>query len=122
MDQQTGNRRLAGNAVIVTGAGAGIGAASAHAFARDNADVVLVGRREDVLDQTAQGIHADGGTTLFLTGDVSCTEDVEHIVATTMERFGRLDFVFNNAGIQGDGGRITDMTEEAFDEIVAINL
>jgi NAD(P)-dependent dehydrogenase (short-subunit alcohol dehydrogenase family) len=53
---------------------------------------------------------------------VSRTEDVEHIVATTMERSGRLDFVFNNAGIHGDGGRITDMTEEAFDEIVAINL
>ena len=65
---------------------------------------------------------ADIGTTLVLAGDVSQSGDVERIIASTIERFGRLDFVFNNASIQGDGGLIVDMADEAFDEIVAINL
>lgn len=114
--------RLAGKTVIITGAGTGIGAASARAFSREEANAVLVGQRQDVLDRTAREIGADTGTTLVLAGDVSQSGDVERIIASTIERFGRLDFVFNNARIQGDGGLNVDMTDEAFDEIVAINL
>lgn len=114
--------RLADKAVIVTGAGTGIGAASAQAFAREGAAVVLVGRRRDVLEQTADQIHAGGGTTLVVAADVSSAADAARIVAETVQRFGRLDYLFNNAGIQGDGGPIVDMTEDAFDEIIATNL
>lgn len=122
MNQLTHSDRLAGKTVIITGAGTGIGAVSARAFAREKANVVLVGRRQDVLDRTAREIGTDNGTTLVLAGDVSQSGDVERIIASTIERFGRLDFVFNNAGIQGDGGPIVEMADEAFDEIVAINL
>lgn len=122
MNEPTNTGRLGGKTVIVTGAGTGIGAASAAAFARENANVVLVGRRLDVLEQTAEGIRAGAGTALVIAGDVSRAEDVKRIIASTLERFGRLDFVFNNAGIQGDGATIVDMADEAFDEIMAINL
>lgn len=114
--------RLAGKTVIVTGSGTGIGAASAQVFARESAAVVLVGRRREVLEQTAENIQAEGGKTLVVAGDVSRAGDAERIVAETMQQLGRVDCLFNNAGIQGDGGPIIDMTEEAFDEIIAINL
>ncbi len=122
MNEQTSFGRLAGKAVIITGAGTGIGAASARAFARETANVILVGRRREVLEKTAQDIGADDGSTLVQAGDISQSGDVENIVASAMERFGRLDFVFNNAGIQGSGGPIVEMADEAFDEIIAINL
>jgi NAD(P)-dependent dehydrogenase (short-subunit alcohol dehydrogenase family) len=122
MSELTTIGRLAGKTVIVTGAGTGIGAASARAFARENANVVLVGRRQGVLEQTAQSLLDNAGATLVMAGDVSRTKDVEHIISSTVERFGRLDFVFNNAGIQGEGAPIVDMADEAFDEIMAINL
>ncbi len=114
--------RLEGRTTIITGAGTGIGAAVAQAFAREGSAVVLVGRREDVLEHAAEAIRADGGTVLVVQGDVSQADDAERIVAATIERFGRLDCLVNNAGIQGDGGPIVDMADAAFDEIIAINL
>lgn len=116
------SRRLDEKTVIITGAGTGIGAASAHAFAREGANVVLVGRRQDVLEETAASIRAEGGSTLVAAGDVSRGTDAERVVADTVQRFGQLDHLFNNAGIQGNGGPIIEMSEEAFDEIIAINL
>lgn len=56
------------------------------------------------------------------TGDVSEATEVDAVIAQTLERFGRLDYVFNNAGIQGSGGPIVDMAEASFDELIAINL
>ncbi|MDK1374295.1 MULTISPECIES: glucose 1-dehydrogenase [unclassified Sinorhizobium] len=122
MNEPKDNVRLAGKTVIITGAGTGIGAAAAHAFAREGASVVLVGRRHDVLEQTAVSIQAKGGTSLAIAGDVSRADDARRIVLETVQHFGRLDHLFNNAGIQGNGDPIVDMTEEAFDEIIAINL
>lgn len=114
--------RFGGKVVIITGAGTGIGAATARAFARDGASVVLVGRREPPLAATMHAICGDGGDAVVATGDVSRAEDVEGVIATTLNRFGRLDHVFNNAGIQGAGAPIVDMSEASFDELVAINL
>lgn len=116
------NDALKSKVTIITGAGSGIGRAAALAFARAGATVVLVGRRRDALEETAAQIHANGGKTLVAPGDVSRAVDVERIVADTVSQFGRLDCVFNNAGIQGDGGPIVEMSEKAFDEIIAINL
>jgi len=116
------SQRLAGQVVIVTGAGSGIGEAAAKAFARDGARLVLVGRREAPLAETAAAIAAAGGEALVVAADVSKAEDVDAVVARTVERFGRLDHVFNNAGIMGAGKPIVDMEEAAFDEIIAINL
>jgi NAD(P)-dependent dehydrogenase (short-subunit alcohol dehydrogenase family) len=122
MNEPKSSQRLDGKIVIVTGAGTGIGAASARAFAREGARVALVGRRQDVLERTAAELRGGGGTTLVLAGDVSKGTDVTRIIDETVRHFGRLDYLFNNAGIQGDGGPIVDMTEEMFDEIIAINL
>ncbi|WP_419826464.1 SDR family NAD(P)-dependent oxidoreductase [Sphingomonas sp.] len=115
-------RRLEGQVAIVTGAGTGIGEASARAFAREGARVALIGRREEPLHANAAAIRTEGGEALVVAGDVSRSDDAERIVATTVERFGRLDCLFNNAGIQGKGGPIVDMDEAAFDELIAINL
>jgi NAD(P)-dependent dehydrogenase (short-subunit alcohol dehydrogenase family) len=117
-----GFERLAGKVTIITGAGSGIGEAAARAFAREGASVVLVGRREAPLAATADMIREAGGEALVLTGDVSVADQVNAVVARTIDRFGRLDHVFNNAGIQGSGGPIIDMEEASFDELIAINL
>lgn len=114
--------RLQDRVVIVTGGGTGIGEAAARSFARDGARVVLVGRRERPLQDNADTIRADGGEVLVVTGDVSQASDADRILATTIDRFGSLHALFNNAGIQGSGGPIIDMDEAAFDELLAINL
>ncbi len=114
--------RLVGKVTIVTGAGSGIGKAAARAFAREGANVVLVGRREAPINATADEIQDLGGEVAVAAGDVSKADDVDKVIARTIDRFGRIDHVFNNAGIQGAGGPIIDMEEAAFDELVAINL
>lgn len=116
------SRRLDGKVAIVTGAGTGIGEASARTFAREGAKVVLVGRREAPLQANADAIHAAGGEALVIAADVSQAADVDGIIQGAVDRFGRLDFLFNNAGVMGQGGPIIDMEEASFDEIIAINL
>ncbi len=115
-------KRLAGRVTIITGAGTGIGEAAAHAFAREGSAVVLVGRREAPLRIVAEAINALGVEAHVATGDVSDAAEVDAVIAQTLDRFGRLDHVFNNAGIQGSGGPIVDMAETSFDELIAINL
>lgn len=118
----SGQSRLEGKVAIVTGAGSGIGEAAARAFAREGAKVVLVGRRAAPLRANADAIAAAGGDVLVAAADVSRADEVEAVVRTTTDRFGRLDCVFNNAGIQGRGGPIVDMEEASFDELIAVNL
>jgi NAD(P)-dependent dehydrogenase (short-subunit alcohol dehydrogenase family) len=114
--------RLSGRVAIITGAGTGIGEAAALAFAREGARIALVGRREAPLAATAAAAREAGGDAIVVVGDVSDSASVDHIVTRTADHFGRLDYVFNNAGIQGEGGPIRDMTEASFDELIAINL
>nr|WP_163500880.1 SDR family oxidoreductase [Halomonas socia] len=118
----SGNPRLAGKVVIVTGAGSGIGEAAARTFAREGARVVLVGRRETPLRANAEAISQAGGEAIMVAADVSSSGDVERVVADTLDRFGQIDCVFNNAGIQGNGGPVVEMEEASFDELIAINL
>lgn len=116
------NPRLEGKVAIVTGAGSGIGEAAARTFAREGARVVLVGRREDPLRANAEAISQAGGEATVVAADVSLSADVDRVVAETLDRFGRIDCVFNNAGIQGNGGPIVEMEEASFDALIAINL
>lgn len=116
------SERLLDKVTIVTGAGTGIGEAAALAFARAGAKVVLVGRREAPLGLTAERIVRAGGEALVVPADMSHPEEVDMVIARAMENFGRVDNLFNNAGIQGTGGNIVDMAVESFDELIAINL
>jgi NAD(P)-dependent dehydrogenase (short-subunit alcohol dehydrogenase family) len=117
-----GLKRLAGKVSIITGAGTGIGEASAKAFAREGARVVLVGRREPPLRRTAEAIEAAGGEAIVVAADVSDSRQVDAVVDRAVSGFGGLDHVFNNAGVMGSFGPITDMSEASFDELIAINL
>ena len=113
---------MKGKVALVTGASSGIGRATALAFAAREARVALAARREDELAALAGEIEAAGGEAIYLRTDVSVADDVERMVAHTIEKFGRLDFAVNNAGIEGEIQGIADFSEEAWDRVLDINL
>ena len=113
---------MKGKVALVTGASSGIGRATALAFAAREARVALAARREDELAALAAEIEAAGGEATYVQADVSVADDVERMVAHTIERFGRLDFAVNNAGIEGEFQGIGDLSEEAWDRVLDINL
>ncbi|MDJ1506449.1 glucose 1-dehydrogenase [Xanthocytophaga agilis] len=111
--------------VIITGGSFGIGQATAMAFARLGATITIADLQEN--SQTMDAIKAMGGQVLFSPCDVSQSKDVKAMVYQTMDKFGRLDFAFNNAGIEGKTQTIADSSEddsseENFDKTTAINL
>lgn len=113
---------LENKVIIVTGATSGIGAATALEAARQGAKVVLAGRREDKGEALAERIRAEGGKALFVRTDVSRAEDIEALVARTLQVFERLDGAFNNAGIPGPVGTFVDVPPEEYRRLMAINL
>jgi len=115
-------RSLRDRPVFVTGGGSGIGEAAAVAYAAAGAAVVVADRDCDRGEAVAARISNDGGSALFISCDVSRRADVEHLVASTVTRYGRLDCAFNNAGIQGDLRATHECSEENFDRILSINL
>ncbi|RSN62543.1 short-chain dehydrogenase [Amycolatopsis sp. WAC 04182] len=115
-------KRFSGKVVLVTGGGSGIGRATAAAFAREGAQVVVSGRDGEKLRQTVKEIEADGGTADAVTADVSAGPEVERLVAETVRRHGKLDIAFNNAGVLGSPAPAADLDEEGFDAVVRTNL
>jgi NAD(P)-dependent dehydrogenase (short-subunit alcohol dehydrogenase family) len=105
---------------IVTGGAAGIGRAAAIAFADNGANVVVADWKKD--NQTLDAIKALGGEAIFVKCDVSKSADVKALVEKTIATYGRLDFAFNNAGIEGATGATADCTEENWDRTLDINL
>ncbi|MEL6273384.1 MAG: SDR family NAD(P)-dependent oxidoreductase, partial [Chloroflexota bacterium] len=95
--------KLPGKVIVVTGGGSGIGAASAKAFAAEGASVVMAGRTLSKVEVVAQQIIANGGQALAVACDVGRSADVEQMIATAVERYGRLDVLYNNAGISPSG-------------------
>jgi citronellol/citronellal dehydrogenase len=91
-------RRFEGKNVIVTGAGQGIGRAIAERFAREGADLMLVGRRPEPLEQAVREIEATGGQAWAHPADVSDSTQVEEAIAAAMSRWDRIDVLVNNAG------------------------
>jgi len=113
--------RLEGTAVLVTGASSGIGEATALALAAEGASVALAARRKDRLDALATRIEEVGGTALALEVDVTEQAQAVTAVTATVDAFGRLDTVINNAGVMLLGP-IEDAPVEEWDRMVALNL
>ena len=111
-----------GKVALVTGAGSGIGRATALVFAREGAKVVVSDIVVEGGQETVQQIEAAGGEAIFVKADVSQAADVEALVTQTVETYGRLDCAFNNAGIEGGMKLTIDCTKEEFDRTIAVNL
>ncbi len=113
---------LKGKVALITGGTSGIGRDTAVLFAKAGAKVVVSGRRETEGNETIALIRAAGGEGLFVKGDVAKAADVELLVNKTVEKFGRLDVAFNNAGIEGAWVPIVEQSEEDWDKVIDINL
>lgn len=107
---------------LVTGAGSGIGRATAAAFARDGAKVVVADIDVRGGEQTVASIRETGGEARFVRCDVSDAEDVESLVKVAVAAYGGIDCAFNNAGTEGSMAPLTDCTEESWDRTLAVNL
>lgn len=105
---------------IVTGGSSGIGRATALAFAKKGAKVVVVDWKENT--DTIDLIKKSGGEALFIKCDVSKPSDVKAMIEKTIATFGRLDYAFNNAGIEGESAPVQDCTEENWDKTIGVNL
>jgi len=112
---------FAGKVVLVTGAGAGIGQATAEMFANAGAKVVVNSFTASRGEETLALVKAAGADGLFVQGDVSIAVDSEKMVRETVARFGRIDILVNVAGIV-NGGRVDNLSEEDFDRMMAVNV
>src|SRR4051794_4229726 len=108
--------------VLITGALTGIGRATALAFARDGATVVVSGRRETEGQALAAELQGLGATAAFIRADVREEAEVRALVEQTVARFGRLDVAVNNAGIEGATGPITEQSAENYAAIFDTNV
>ncbi|MGO4375841.1 SDR family NAD(P)-dependent oxidoreductase, partial [Paenibacillus sp. MCAF20] len=107
---------------VITGAGSGIGRAAALHLARNGANICLFDLNNNRTEEAEQAIHDMGGQSLFVDVDVSDPQRVQQAVQAVIERFGRIDIVFANAGINGTLAPIEDLTPEAWDETLSTNL
>lgn len=114
--------KLEGKVAWITGGGSGIGEATARRFAREGARVAVLGRTREKLEEVVSEIEAGGGEALAVGGDVSVYGDMERAVAEIVGRWGRLDVVFANAGINGVWAPIDELSPEEWRKTVAINL
>lgn len=114
--------QLEGRVALVTGAGSGIGAAAAKRLAQEGARVGLLGRTEDELRQVAQEIESAGGQAIPLVADISQADEMQPAVQKLVDRWGRLDIVFANAGINGVWAPLEELSPEDWDKTMNINL
>jgi NAD(P)-dependent dehydrogenase (short-subunit alcohol dehydrogenase family) len=113
---------FAGKVALITGGNAGIGRATAIEFAKHGANVVVSGRREKEGREVIAEIKALGGEAIFAKTDVSKESEVKAMIERTLETFGRLDYAFNNAGVEETLTPLADQTEETYDQIMDINV
>ena len=113
---------VAGKIALVTGGSSGIGRASSLAFAREGAKVVVSDVSAEAGQETVQLIQNAGGEASFVAADVSKAAEVEALIATCVDTYGRLDCAHNNAGIEGPGAPTAEYSEEGWDQVIAINL
>lgn len=108
-----------GKVALVTGAGSGIGQAAAFSYAENGAKVIVSDIRDN---DTVAKIVADGGEAYFVKTDVSKAIECEQLVKDTIEKYGKIDIAFNNAGILGETNSMADMSNEGFERVIAVNL
>jgi NAD(P)-dependent dehydrogenase (short-subunit alcohol dehydrogenase family) len=113
--------KLEGRVALITGGNSGIGRATAALLASEGAAVVLTGRNRERGEQVAQAIIEDGGKAMFLCSDVRVADECRRAVERTLERFGRIDVLFNNAGVFHPK-TVPDCTEQEWDETIDSSL
>lgn len=106
---------------LITGAGSGIGRASAVLFAREGAKVVVIDVVQEAGEETVRLIKDSGGDAFFVKADVSKEADVKNMVKKAVEKYGRIDILFNNAGIN-PSGTVVNTPEEVWDKVMNVNL
>ncbi len=114
--------QLDGRVALVTGAGSGIGQASARLLAQEGAKVALLGRTEDELQRAAEEIRSSGGEAIPILGDTSQPEDMQRAVEQVVDEWDRLDIVIANAGINGTWAPIEELDPDDWDKTLSINL
>jgi 3alpha(or 20beta)-hydroxysteroid dehydrogenase len=114
--------RFTGKVVVVTGAGGGIGRATAARLAGEGASLVLVDRAAEALAQTRAAVEHLGVQALAVEADVTRWADVQRYVGAATERFGGIDAFFNNAGVLGAMSPLTEYPESEFDRVMAVNV
>ncbi|MGF6591378.1 SDR family oxidoreductase [Pseudomonas sp. 2835] len=114
--------RFSGQVALVTGGAAGIGRATALAFAAEGLKVVVVDLDQGGGEGTVELIRNSGGEALFVSCNVTREADVRQLMGRTVEAYGRLDYAFNNAGIEIEQGRLAEGSEAEFDAIMGVNV
>ena len=115
-------KEFEGKVALVTGGGSGIGRATALAFARDGAQVVIGNRNVQRGEETVAIIRKAGGTASFKRTDVLVTKDIEALVNHAVKEYGGLDLAFNNAGVEGDVAPIDEQTEANYNAVMDVNV
>jgi NAD(P)-dependent dehydrogenase (short-subunit alcohol dehydrogenase family) len=113
--------QLKGRVAVVTGGGTGIGLAIAKRFHREGASVAICGRRQTVLEQASQALEPGGDRVLAVTADVTDESQVQELLSRTVEHYGRIDVLVNNAGIMRFG-TLEEATSELWDQLLQVNL
>ncbi len=112
-----------GEVALITGGSSGIGRATALAFAAEGARVVVASRRPEELAETVRLVKEAGGDAIYVRADVAKGEEIEALVAKTVEHYGALNFAFNNAGIEGKAFvPLLKYSEATWDDVIEINL
>jgi NAD(P)-dependent dehydrogenase (short-subunit alcohol dehydrogenase family) len=114
--------RLKNRVALITGGASGIGRATCLLFAREGAKVMVADYAAEGGNETVRQIKAAGGDAAFVRADVAQSVDVQNMIATTVKTYGRVDILFNNAGIEGPSAKLANYKEEDWDRVIAIDL
>ncbi len=115
--------RLANKVALITGSAGGMGKVAAELFAQEGASVVVTDIAAEQGEETARSIRDAGGKAIFVKANVANEDEVKHLVGAAIDAFGRIDVLYNNAGIMPtDDGSVTDITEATWDKIMDVNL
>ena len=119
---ETGRKELGGKVALITGAGSGIGKATALLMGREGAKVVAISRTDEEVDQTVSEIKQAGGEALSITADISSVADMQRTYGEVERQYGRLDIVFANAGINGVWAPLDELEPDEWQKTIDINL